>query len=102
MNLQPLIEQFSSVIGSATSLTIEPPAEPEHSPEFGDRVGYTYRPTTFVPHHWRPYIIDEEHPERRFVQARLADYSPLQHGASPVDEKDWLAPEPRALEAPGI
>jgi hypothetical protein len=79
-----------------TSLTIEPPAPPEHAPEFGERVGYTYRPAMFVPHHWHPYVIDEEHSERRFVQARLADYTGLQHGVAPGNEENWLAPEPRA------
>jgi hypothetical protein len=74
------------------SLTIEPPTLRE--PDFGDRVGYTYRPSTFVPHHWHPYIIDEDQPRRRFVQARLEDYTGRMHGDVP--EEECLTPEPRA------
>jgi len=79
------------------SLTAEPAAPPADRPDFGGRTGYLYRPSTAVPHHWHPYVIDETHAERRFVQARLANYTKLPAaGMPPVSDEDWLAPEPRA------
>ena len=81
-----------------TSLTAEPAAQPANQPDFGGRTGYLYRPSTAVPHHWHPYVIDETpNVERRFVQARLADYTKLQAGGvPPARDEDWLAPEARA------
>jgi hypothetical protein len=80
------------------SATAEPASTAADQPDFGGRIGYLYRPSTAVPHHWHPYVIDEvPHTERRFVQARLADYTKLQTGGvPPTRDEDWLAPEPRA------
>jgi|SRR5215213_4759939 len=61
-----------------TSLTAEPAVAPADQPDFGSRTDYLCRPSTAVPYHWHPYVIGEAHVERRFVQARLADYTKLQ------------------------
>lgn len=36
-------------------------------------VSYEYRPSTFLPAYWHPYVISEIDGRRRFVQGRLAD-----------------------------
>jgi hypothetical protein len=76
-------------------LVIEPPHGPaiESNPalQVAARDAYLYRPSSFVPYGWHPYVIDEENPERRFVQGRMADYT----SADP-NNLGRLAPEPIA------
>lgn len=53
--------------------------------------GYFYRPSTFIPHHWHPYIIQPISGRRMFVQSRLVDYTAVDPG-----ETGRLAPAPIA------
>jgi len=78
-----------------SSLDIDPPAKPvvEPNPKLDvitDK-DYLYRPSTFVPHHWHPYVIEEVGGRRTFVQGRFADYTAVNKG-----EIGRLAPEPVA------
>jgi hypothetical protein len=41
---------------------------------------YLYRPSTFIPHHWHPYVIQEIEDRRMFVQGRLMDYTSADPG----------------------
>ena len=75
-------------------LEIEQPPLPKATPNpdkpaFSAKT-YLYQPSSFTPHYWHPYIIDEAPgvARRRFIQARLADYSPA------PGETFRLAPEP--------
>jgi hypothetical protein len=78
-----------------TSIDSDPPEAPrvESNPhlKMPSKVNYLYRPSTFVPHHWHPYIVDRVAGARAFVQGRMADYT-----AYDLNESDWLAPEPVA------
>lgn len=53
---------------------------------------YVYQAGSFTPHHWHPYILDEDKnvDKRRFIQARLAEYRPE------TGQQFRLAPEPAA------
>jgi hypothetical protein len=75
-------------------LEIKPLDLPQALPNPGEKAHsaktYLYQPSSFTPHYWHPYIIDEAPgiTRRRFIQARLADYTPVE------GETFRLAPEP--------
>ena len=78
-----------------SSLDLDPPPRPPVAPNPNFDVvtdsSYLYRPSTFVPHHWHPYVIENIDGRRTFVQGRFVDYSALGPG-----EIGNLAPEPVA------
>jgi hypothetical protein len=43
------------------------------------RQGFAYRPSTYIPNHWHPYVIEDVDvagvSRRRFVQGRAVDFS---------------------------
>jgi hypothetical protein len=43
-------------------------------------VTYLYRPSTFVPHHWHPYVVHQVNERRMFVQGRMRDYTTFEAG----------------------
>jgi hypothetical protein len=53
-----------------------PPAPPAHL-DATKRQGFAYRPSTYIPNHWHPYVIEDVDvagvSRRRFVQGRAAD-----------------------------
>jgi hypothetical protein len=63
-----------------TSLDLDPPLDPAivTDPEVEEAAStYLYRPSTFVPYHWHPYVVSDVANRRAFVQGRLRDYSDL-------------------------
>jgi hypothetical protein len=54
--------------------TTEPPAPSPDTLDATGRPGYAYRPMTWIPPHWHPYVIDDDVAgRRRFVQGRAAN-----------------------------
>ena len=78
------------------SLEIDPPDAPRLVPTpdlvAQSATAYLYQPSSFTPHYWHPYVLDEAPgiARRRFLQARLADYTPAPDG------NFRLAPPPQA------
>jgi hypothetical protein len=76
-------------------LAIAPPPDPQVTPNpdltVVTRQNYLYRPSSFVPHGWHPYLIDQESSPRRYIQGRIADYT----SADPAN-LGHLSPEPIA------
>jgi hypothetical protein len=62
-----------------TSLELDPPLDPVivTHPDVAAASTYLYRPSTFVPDHWHPYLASAVASRRVFVQGRLRDYSDL-------------------------
>jgi hypothetical protein len=62
-----------------TSLDLDPPPDPAIAPNPDVQAAstYLYRPSTFVPNHWHPYVVRDVANRRVFVQGRLRDYSDL-------------------------
>ncbi|HEX2221086.1 MAG TPA: hypothetical protein VHK06_01020, partial [Candidatus Limnocylindria bacterium] len=54
------------------------------------RQGYAYRPSTRVPAHWHPYVVDAIDGRRRFVQGRAADLSGAVATLLPAASSDLL------------
>lgn len=87
-----------------------PPADLDTS----GRPGFAYRPSTGVPRHWHPYVVEEVSGRRRFVQGRAADLSGPAMVLIPPPESDLLQDpgsggthpvhqiEPAAIPADGI
>jgi hypothetical protein len=91
------------------SMEIEAPEKPELTPnptlEAQGTKTYLYQPSTFTPHHWHPYILDEAPgiTRRRFIQARLADYTSTTNGGfrlAPRPVARLLYDEKRELDDP--
>lgn len=67
--------------GRAVPTDQEPPPVPPAQLDAGLRQGFAYRPSTYVPEHWHPYVIEEVDVDggpvqrRRLVQGRFADLS---------------------------
>jgi hypothetical protein len=84
-----------------TSIEIDPPTAPliQRNPlqNIKTTTAYLYRPSTFVPHHWHPYLLQTLDESRVFVQGRLRGYSRFDAGT-----QGTLAPKPIAelLENP--
>ena len=55
-----------------------PPVPPAHL-DATQRQGFAYRPSTYIPNHWHPYVIEDVDvagvSRRRFVQGRAVDFS---------------------------
>lgn len=78
-----------------TSVDLDPPPDPAIAPNPDSPTAastYLYRPSTFVPTHWHPYVVQEIAGRRLFVQGRLRDYTDLK--AAPPGA---LTPAPIAL-----
>ena len=59
-------------------LSVKPPKAPQIVANPAQGVAgqaYLYRPSTFVPHHWHPYVVQAVNDRRAFVQGRLMDYT---------------------------
>lgn len=63
---------------------------PPASLDASGRAGFAYRPSTGVPTHWHPYVVEEIAGRRRFVQGRAADLSGLTAVLMPPPESDLL------------
>lgn len=100
-NLMWAVEERAEGLRLA-SLDLDSPASPTVRSNPGMEVAttsaYLYRPSTYVPHHWHPYVVQEVANRRAFVQGRLADYSSVD-----VGQIGKLAPAPiaRLLQDPG-
>jgi hypothetical protein len=78
-----------------TSIDLDPPKDPDIAPnpalDVKTNTAYLYRPSTYLPKHWHPYLIESLADQRTFVQGRLVDYSSVDPG-----EIGKLAPAPLA------
>jgi hypothetical protein len=67
-----------------TSIDIRPPTSPAVAPNpalnVATTTAYLYRPSSFVPHHWHPYVVQAVDGRRAFVQGRLVDYTSMKPG----------------------
>ena len=90
------------------SLEIDPPFTPHLTPNpklaAQSASAYLFQPSSFTPHHWHPYVLDvDPDARRRFLQARLADYTPAPGGIfrlAPSPEAKLLIDEGHGLDDP--
>jgi hypothetical protein len=67
-----------------------PPQDTPAHLDASGRPGFAYRPSTRVPAHWHPYVIQDVSGRRRFVQGRAADLSGTTAALMPAAESDLL------------
>jgi hypothetical protein len=68
----------------------DPQPDPPAHLDASGRAGFAYRPSTRVPRHWHPYVVQEIAGRRRFVQGRAADLSGPTAVLQPPPESDLL------------
>jgi hypothetical protein len=68
----------------------DPDPDPPATLNASGRAGFAYRPSTRVPLHWHPYVVEEIAGRRRFVQGRAADLSGSAAVLMPAPESDLL------------